>query len=678
MGEEDSLTWDQSIADIAPLDPDDDEVPKGSRSNLLTFHAVAHGRSVLGTLPSVPQDDNSVITWQTKFDHEVVSLTSNNNGHVIASATKSHVSLIKASDGTILATRQIPPDKLRASSPNPSVVFVSRLKQLDVNDALVVFRPAENDARACIFLISNIDGPGLNSPHLNRVQDACKEMCIDAVTFPLAYVSSITGVYVNQETIRFFLAIGGSKVGVYDYNVTNRTSEVVIEDVFELVPGGWVYNDAVEMDIDDKSDARVYLTVVAHNKTGQDSICWFNVLDLSLSVQHACQFKLSSLKTVLSCNPEKCVAAVYAAKDKATKIHIVQSLVRDVAAAPKDSDSMVLFTIDADSRAQSILLASPSANETKGPYAFRFLNKFNESDATTSCVEFVSGDQERAGMVHYLLANNSFDEAYTSINEMDEHSNNILVDSSIHKSLVGLWQFRHILSKGHISSKENIIEAKECLRRLASSAISGGDKGIQGLVDAAKFLMSWPKNQTINGRSSQFATISIQEVCMALSAMSTTITSVIENVNASKAAELKEIKQKFDDRQAALRGLRSVAEVDGLKLNPDDPYLAIGSMTDLMKCLVSQGAFKSVERLMKSQWSKQLSSDAMASSVRHIPIGVDPRCFLPWLCDRIIPTLSIGDPMLESIRAWSCAAADKYDDENVLSGLDNAIMLLQV
>jgi hypothetical protein len=165
---------------------------------------------------------------------------------------------------------------------------------------------------------------------------------------------------------------------------------------------------------------------------------------------------------------------------------------------------------------------------------------------------------------------------------------------------------------------------------------------------------------------------------MALSAMSTTITSVIEVLSVSKVSKLQEMKQRLDDRQTALRALRDISDVDGLEITLDDPYLAIGSLVDLLNCLVSQGAFKSVERFMKSQWGKQISRTVAASSALRIPVSVNPRCFLPWLCDVILPTLTIGDPLLETIRAWSCGAADKYDEENASSGLDSAIMLLQV
>lgn len=664
--DDDSLTWDQSIADIPAIDPDEEPAPIANRSSL-SFHAIAHGKSVVGTLPSL---GDNVIKWQTNFDHDVVALASNNDGTVTASATKSHVSLIKGCDGTILASRQIASDKSRASS--PGVVFVSRPRQLDVHDALVVFRPT-ND-KSDIILISNIDGSALNSSQLNEVKEAAGEMKIGVLTLPVGSVCSISGVFVNEETIRFFVA-GGSTVGVYDYNISEMKSEVVVEDLLGLMPGSWKCIDSVELGIDEKTATGAFPTVAARNEAGKEYICWFNVLDLSLSATHLCQSAITSLKSVKSCNPEQCVAAVYTTTNQSNRIHVVQSLIAGNGKLPNDSESMLLFTIEADTNVRSVELASPPTNEEQHSYAFRYMKKFIDDNENT-CAEFVAGGQAQAGMVHYLLVNNYFDEAYACINELDALPANDMVSSPIHISLVALWQFRHVLSKGNIASKENIIESKECLRRLVSSAISGGDKGVSGLVSAAKFLMSWPKNQML--RDADKRTITVQEVCMVLSAMTTAVTNAVEVLGGSKVMKLQEIKQKLDGRQTALRGLREISDIDRLQITLDDPYLAIGSLTDLMNCLVSQGAFKSVERLMKSQWGKQIPSNVTASSVLHIPVNIDPRSFLPWLCDLILPTLSIGDPLLETIRAWSCGAADKYDEENDLSGLDNAIMLLKV
>lgn len=681
-GDDDSLTWDMSIADIPSIDTDDEDdisVTADNRTSL-THHAVAHGRCVVGTLPSLTADD-SIITWQTtQFDNQVVAVSSNDDGSVIASATKSHVSLIKGGDGSLLATRQIASEKIRTSSPSPGVVFVSRPPNLTaVPDALVVFCPSESsNTTSDVILISNIDGRELNSLHLNRVREAVQEMSIDALTLSPMQVSSVSGVYVNEETIRFFVA-GAGKVVVYDHNVTDMKTVLVVDNLLDLMPGEWRYDNSMEMVIDDYSDTRTYLSIALSNEMGQHEIFWFDTLDLSVSAKYSCNCTIRSFKPVRSCIPEKCVAAVIATKDDVSKIHVVQSVIKGDGIPSKDSDSMILFTIKiADSRTQSVEFATGISKREKSPYAFRFLAK-KSSDTENTVVDFDSGEQQETGMVHYLLTNNAFDDAHMLVLKMEEHQSNNMVSSSIHKSLVAVWQFRHVLLKGNIASKENIIEAKECLRRLASSAISGGEKGVEGLVDAATFIMNWPKNHAADSNFvPESRTISIQEVCMALSAMSTCIASVVEVLNTSKVVKLQEMQQKLDERQTALRGLRSIAEVDGLPLTFDDPYLAISSLNDLLNCLVSQGAFKSTERLMKSHWGKNIPSDVVASSVLRIPASADPRSFLPWLCDLILPTLSIGDPMLETIRAWSCGAADTYDEENGSSGLENAIMLLQV
>lgn len=680
--DDDSLTWDQSIVDIPCVDHDEELISVGNR-NSLTFHAVAHGRCVVGTSPSLPND--KTIRWQTKFDNEIVALDSNNDGSVIASATKTHVSLMKGRDGSILATRQIASDRTRTSSCLPGVVFVSRPARLAVPDVLVVFRPTDGsveNGRSDIVLISNIHGPTLNSTHLNRVREAAQDMSIDALTIPcLVNISSIAGVYVDEETIRFFLSQKG-KLGVYDYNISEKKSALVLDDIFELMPGGWKCNDAIEMCIDDNTEIGTHLLFVACNEAGKSKICWINVLNLSLVAQYLSEFEMTSLKAVRSCIPDKCAAAVFATGSTEPKIYIVQSLVSEDGKTWKDSDSMVLFTIDAKSPVHSLELTSPETTEEKGPYAFRFIGKLKGDGENRTCAEFVSGDQGKAGVAHYLLANNSFDQAFKCVNEqLDQYScNSNMVLSSVNKSLVALWKFRYILSKGNISSKENIVEAKDCLRRLAASAIRGGDQGVDDLVSASQFLMNWPKNQTMNDGdcSPDFTTISIQEVCMAVSAMSTTITCVLEVLGALKAGNLEEMKRKLDDRQAALRCLRSISEVDGLQLTLADPYLAIGSLAELINSLVLNGAFRSVERLMKSEWGKRIPINVVACSVVRIPLCVDPRCFLFWLRDLVLPSLSIGNPLLESIRGWACGAADKYDDENVLLGLDHAIMLLKV
>ena len=633
---------------------------------------MACGKSVVGTRSSPYDTDNhgceshdsssSSVLWQTPLESEIMSLSSNQNGSIIAIVTKTHVTLLKGCDGSVLASRLLSSKQQHATHMmSPSVVFLTRPTALHMGrDALLVCS-GEN-----MILISNIDGERLNLLNLNEVQLAASEMSIDALPLPPEDVVCANGVYVDENTIRFFLS--GERVRVYDYDVEEKSVSVVMEDLVELIPGEWRNDASLEMDITES-----HLVVAAKDENDRACICWFDVSNLSLVANYLTKSELILMKAVRSYYPEQCAAVAFASiEKKEIKLHVVQSLLRE--GPSKDADSMVLFTIDVNSRARSIELASPPVIDQR-PYAFRFLTKLD--DGSNGYFEFVSGDMQHTGKVQCLLADHSFDEAYSCVDEFEDTTNDS-IRSPIHKAMVISQQFRHVLSKGNISLKENIIEAKECLRRLASGAVSGGERGVEGLVDASEFVLSWPKNQSFSNVSAEFETVSVQEVCRALSAMSTTVTSVIEVLSESKIVKLTEMKYKLDERQTALTCLRGVAEVDGLRLNLDDNYLAISSSVDLLHCLVSQGAFKTVERLMKSQWGKRIPPEVLAGSVLRIPIGADPQCFLPWLCDLVLPTLSIGNPMLETIRAWSCGAADKYDEENDITGLDDAIMLLQV
>ena len=124
--------WDQNVGAIPKLVlPPKNAVRKNRNS--ISFHAIAHGHTVVGTLPSWPKmndgDENGgvVTKWQTSLDNEVVTVASNDDGSVIASATGTHVSLLKGRDGSILATRQIVPVEYNRGRPSNADLSVKLL-----------------------------------------------------------------------------------------------------------------------------------------------------------------------------------------------------------------------------------------------------------------------------------------------------------------------------------------------------------------------------------------------------------------------------------------------------------------------------------------------------------------------------------------------------------------------
>ena len=201
---------------------------------------------------------------------------------------------------------------------------------------------------------------------------------------------------------------------------------------------------------------------------------------------------------------------------------------------------------------------------------------------------------------------------------------------------------------------------------------------MQCMIDAAEFVMGWPKNQ--GGRCTKM-TMTIQQVCIALSAMSMAIQSVLNVISSTKTIQLLEHNSRLEERILTLKALQMIIPSLGkAQITIDDSFLGVDSVVGLLHLFVANGAFKSVECLLSSEHAQKvsISSDVVASASLRIPLSVHPRRFLPWLCDTVLPTLAIGHPLLGSIRQWTCKAADYYDEENVVGGIDSSIELLLV
>ncbi|KAL7542824.1 hypothetical protein ACHAXR_012330 [Thalassiosira sp. AJA248-18] len=414
-----------------------------------------------------------------------------------------------------------------------------------------------------------------------------------------------------------------------------------------------------------------------------------------------------------------------------------------------DDDAMVLFRIDVDigttmnNNNHVEVCASPPppthyfANDNNnnnddddgkimmgGAYIFRYLirptttttNSGNGGDndgATTKCWEFHANEQTQLGFLHTLLAHDrDFTRAHSLADQIqmakyppssysnsssvdnDHHDDNNRITTPLTKSYISLIQFRHILSSKDVAAEENRGEAKECLRRLTSNAITSGE--VQCMVDAAEFIMGWPMNRSkcsgCDDDDDDDTVSSIQQVIVALSAVSTAIQSVMDVIGSSSSTKLSITKldlprKKLHDRIMALKALQSIIPTSflldgkhGTGITCNDPFLGVESIVGLLHLLVSNGAFKSVERLQSSDYAKKSPLlphvDAIAASALRIPLTVHPQSFLPWLCDTIMPTLSMGDALLGSIRMWACKAADYYDEENVVGGIDSSILLI--
>jgi hypothetical protein len=214
------------------------------------------------------------------------------------------------------------------------------------------------------------------------------------------------------------------------------------------------------------------------------------------------------------------------------------------------------------------------------------------------------------------------------------------------------------------------------------------------MCDVAAYMMSWPANGNIgeyhdHDGSSTPLTFSIREVRAALSAVSNAMTGVVNAVGPSNrggAELLEERRRSLDGRAMALSALHVIIPpLNAARVAASDPILELASLEDLLRSLVISGAFKSVQKLLRTSLacgavSSFLHPNVIASSALRIPMNIHPRAFIPWLCDIVIPNVVVGSKSLRQIHSWALTAADHYDDvhDDAVNGIDASIMLLSV
>ena len=683
-----------------------------TNNNSFCYYATAIGNTVIGNLssPSKGKDaisssnddgadgaDASSSQWQTKFDAPVLTLTSNSSGTIIASATATHVSLLKGHDGSIIATRQITRSSDDLTAMSPGLVFVSlpsrsqnELEQSAMKDVLVVVYPVQGGEwdKNNVIVISNIDGEALNSSEPQRFREGATNMSIDALCFDSSNAAAtlIEGVFINDDTMRFFVAHKSGKISVYDYNVTSKQSTFVTDDLINQIGmGNWMFEEQVGMSIDTNNSRGLFLVLAASSKsTGATSIGWINVLDLSISTNYAIPAgeKLLSMKSLLSNHPDECVAVAFSTRNatsrkkraESPKIFVLQSLLGKM----RTWCSQILFTLQTDPDVRTVEICSPPSMFASEAYSFRFASKF---DGFTPNVykEFIPRGQGKVGTVHYLLsAKNDFDDAYRIITEELSTctSDDDVISTPIHKSLVWLWKLRHILSTWD-NGASSCDEYQQSLRQLTFGSATGDIQFTENMIAAAEFMLVWPENCNNSGNIEP-SSVSLHDIQSTLSILCTEMKKVIDILRSSpKHSDLEELCSKLNNRLIAIQGLENVTTSDGSQIHLNDAYLAVESIDGLLSILVSQAAFRSAERLQKSEYGKSLTPDSIASAALYIPLRSDSTKFLPWLCDLVIPSLHIGHPKLDYIRAWSCKAADFYDEEDIFNGIESSIHLLK-
>ena len=667
------------------------------------YHAIAVGNAVVGNLSSDNNgiDDNISSGWRTNFDAPILTVTSNTSGTIIACATASLVYLLKGHDGSIIAKRQITQCDDDLTFAGPRLVFVStpssqfcsheNNQECEAMDVLAVVCPLHTGEwdKNNVIIISNIDGEALNSNDPEKFRAGATSLSIDVLCLDnnnevgdCIAATVIDGVFMNDDTIRFFHGKMSGTISVFDYNVTSKEIAFVTINLFQQIGmGAWKYDEQVGLSIDTNSSIGLYLVLAASNTNMETRIGWINVLDLSISSNYpiAAGENLLSLKPLRSNHPDECVAISYATKSAkakknkecSPKIFVLQSIV-----GRTKSGNQILFTIQTDSNARTVEICSPPASLPSEAYSFRYARMFDDTPNIYN--EFVLSDEGKVGTVHYLLeAKYDFDGAHQIIT--DELENRSPLDGSIstpiHKSLIWLCKLRYILST-EIHPCE---EYQQILRQLTFGAAAGDDRFIENMIAASEFVLHWPNV----GNNSRYAEPSsavalLHDAQSVLCFFCSEMEKIVDVLRSSpKRSNLHDQNRRLYSRLKAIEGLESILASDGSQINLNDDYWRVDSIDGLLNILVSQAAFKSASHLQKSEHGKILTPDSISAAALCIPLQSDSKRFLPWLCDLVIPSLHVGHPKLDFIRAWTCKVADLYDEEDLFGGIESSISLLK-
>ena len=499
------------------------------------------------------------------------------------------------------------------------------------------------------------------------------------------------------------------------------------------------------------SYGQIFIVAACNEVQGKSKICWYSVDSLDLLCEYYISAKpvpfpapnlnkynspadmdppvLLALEPVTTCSPDSAVALSLAVRLKSSGVHVhvqvVQLLVESQSTqksencvqASKNQNPEIFFSLSKphllydvphkpsqpkDLLQQIDLFANPNQ-----PYSFIY-SAVNESftyDLKSFNTEF---DTSTIGAYRLLLAQGKFDEADTHIIDAAKKEPKIgnYASETVHASEVALWQLLSVLENntGISTSPESKNMVKDCLRRLASGAVSGGRVGVQYLLDASKLVSSraarscdgisilnndWREMRREDYKNDSDCTneLKIQDFRTALSGMRTTITGVLKVVPLTFSSTLAEEIKKIDEHLLALKMIEEVLtinvneEIISSNLILTHPLASVVSPKDLYRTLISIGALTVAESVRRSSLNLNISHEFVASCVMDIPLTLDPRIYAGWLIDTIT-RLSLNHPLCIEIQHWAFQAADVFDVENsvenVVDGLSSSLVLLEV
>ena len=563
-----------------------------------------------------------------------------------------------------------------------------------------------------IIMVSNILGKDLNHSDDFRWADASRKMILKTVTLRNNENDiSLNASCFCQGKIRCFINdTTHNMISVHDIDTNNTSGNNEL-----ILVKGVLSENASNNNIHFIRLGEENLDLVVLLKENNKCITWYDTTSLEVVGTYTIpdtdgRDTIFDMTPVHSIHIENATTIISMALSMQTSsgfgIQILQSYIMkiehdvDVSTSPpkKEGDSNKRFK-----RSSSIQLSKPhivynlplsttslsdirlcSLSNTKSrtsPYSIRY-SLLHTNNGRIEYYEFCPQDADIVGKFRYFISEEKFDQAdeLLSNNSISTKENN-----TMHGSEVALGKFRQLLKSTTMKNHENkdssssvlmmMSQAKECLRRLATGAVSGGKESY--LLQASQELRQWPSNAS---------NLKIQDVQIALSAMSKTISSLIVSITPNQKStfqqELKQIQKQINALECIQNALSSNNSTN-IYLSP--PFSSVKSPVDVFRICVSQGYLTVAEKVRKSlsslSASEDITAEHIASSILNISSNLDPRQYTFWIRDAVIPELnSVNHPIMEDIRSWACRMADDFDDPANSEKFDigSSIHLLQV
>ena len=643
----------------------------------------------------------------------VTSLTTAPDDSIVAAAGITSdgdciIALLKVSDGSVIVTRKLPCGDHTGGLSAVSVRYVTRTETATnvdkssleyVEHKLVILTQYSSSSN--VWLVQycvNTEGA--------VVSPKGKEMSVEPIVFqiPSSLASNESGTFIklqvnalcshqiNGDYIRFIMSAWNGDGGIFvaDYHCTTKVVSMVQSpsnrQEWNLLSKGETCcissscgsaDSPAVVQVDNfEVGSPLFVFLKKKNLSSQVEISWISIETLSSRGKYIIDFesKISkidygsiSIVPVASFDPTKVVSIAVLRK---TSIKIIQLFRQDEQTLGKPR---TLYHIPISNEHRIMELCSLAS-----PYSLIFSCVLTKNNSLSLWNLFkVNSDLHPVGKFNYLLAKENFDEADELIDSIDSFANNNSF-GSIHGSHVSLANLTALLRGNRdklISNSEKMQQAKDCLRRLAAGAISGGAIGMQSLVQACKIVYKW------DDVTHESESPTLFEIKMALIAICEVISNVLSALSQSDVPEIVNEQRKLESKFHAVIAIDTIqSAIDpGFSKRPLPlKLLACRSISDVYIYYVLRGDVASAEklRLYQPKDSNFTIDNAVVVkaivTLRNETFFVEPSKFATWIEKFVIPEFSINDcDLLKSIRSWACEMADQLEERRSLSDVIN-------